>query len=60
MSGSTDLEGVNGSIIALDLECARQAAGSPRFQLSHGVLRWEMRYVQVVTTAYGYGKGGQM
>ena len=26
MSGSTDLEGVHGSVIALDLECARQAA----------------------------------
>ena len=40
-----------------------QAARSPRFQTNDGVLRREMRWPHVFTvfsTAYGYGKGGQM
>ena len=40
-----------------------QAARSPRFQPNDGVLRREMRWpfvFMVFSTAYGYGKGGQM
>ena len=43
MSGSTDLEGVHGSVIALDLGVC-QSAGSPIIQPSHGVLQREMRW----------------
>ena len=48
MGGVTDLEGVHGPIIALDLECGvGQAAGSPRFQRHFGVLGQDERWPTV-------------
>ena len=54
MNGSVGLEGVHGSVNALDLDCLRQTAGSPQFQLNDGVLRLEMRWPHVFLVVFHY------
>ena len=51
MNGSTDLEGVHGSINCVGFGVG-QAARSPRFQTNDGVLRQEMRWPHVFRVVF--------